>query len=146
MDIAFNKPLDYQTLHAFLQEQLPDSEFFLLYEGRNEWANVPAGQAIFQYLVDSEKLGQFKYGLSVFADHAQPLHLIERLAHALAQTFHCHALCDASRVVLKEKNVYYSLLFEEGQVYLVDDFDFEESGEVTKIVTLNYKLPPNKHS
>lgn len=146
MDIAFNKPLDYQTLHAFLQKQLPDSEFFLLYEGRNQWDDVPAGQAIFQYLVDSKKPGQFKYGLSVFTDHVEPLPFIERLAHALAQTVQCRALCDASRVVLKEKNVYYSLLFEDGQVYLVDDFDFEESGEVTKIVALNYKLPPNKHN
>lgn len=143
MDIAFNKPLDYQTLHAFLQKQLPDNEFFLLYEGRNDWEDVPKGQAIFQYLVDSEQTGQFKVGLSVFTSHEDPLPFIERLAHALARTFQCRALCDASRVVLKEKNVYYSLLFEDGQVYLVDDYDFEKRGEVTKIVVLNYELPAN---
>ncbi len=143
MDIAFNKPLDYPTLHAFLQKQLPGTEFFLLYEGRNDWEDVPKGQAIFQYLVDSEQTGQFKVGLSVFTNHEDPLPFIEHLAHALAQTFQCRAICDASRVVLKEKNVYYSMLFEAGQVYLVDDFDFEERGEVTKIVALSYELPAN---
>jgi hypothetical protein len=141
MDIAFNRPLDYQTLHAFLQEQLPDTEFFLLYEGRNDWDDVPAGQAIIQYVVNSKQSGSFKLGLSVFTEHKKPLPFIERLAQALAQTFHCCALCDASRVVLKENKTYYSLLFENGQVYLVDDFDFEERGEVTKIVELNYELP-----
>ena len=141
MDIAFNKLLDYQTLHAFLQEQLPDSEFFLLYEGQNDWDGAPAGQAIIQYLVNSEQPGPFKLGLSLFTNHKAPLPFIERLAHALAQTFHCAALCDASRVVLKENKTYYSLLFENGQVYLVDDFDFEKHGEITKIVALSYELP-----
>lgn len=141
MDIAFNKPLDYQTLHAFLQAHLSESNFFLLYDGKNGWDGVPEGLAIFQYLVDGEKEGPFKYGLSLFTDHTEPLPYIEHLAHALARAFDCSALCDASRVVLKEKNAIYSLLFEGGQVYLVDDYDFEESGEVTKIVALNYKLP-----
>ncbi|MAT97504.1 MAG: hypothetical protein CL608_10215 [Anaerolineaceae bacterium] len=70
-----------------------------------------------------------------------PLPFIEHLARALAQRFHCCALCDASRLVLKENKTYYSLLFEDGAVYLVDDFDFEGRGEVTKIVALGYKPP-----
>ena len=141
MDIALNKPLDYHTLHSFLKQLLPTTAFFLLYEGLNEWEDAPAGQAIFQYMLNEDNPGPFKYGLSIFTDQSEPLFLIERLAHALAQTFRCSTLCDASRVVLKEKNVYYSLLFEAGQVYLVDDYNFEESGEVSKIVGLNYKLP-----
>lgn len=141
MDIAFNKPLEYRTLHTFLQAQLPDRAFFLLYEGQNDWDNVPAGQVIIQYLVNREQPGPFKFGLSVFTDDKDPLPFIEHLAHALAQSFHCCALCDASRLVLKENKTYYSLLFEDGAVYLVDDFDFEGSGEVTKIVALGYKPP-----
>ena len=82
--------------------------------------------------------GPFKFGLSVFADHDEPLLFIEHLARTLSDQFHCAALCDASRIVLKKNRTYYSLLFEDGVVYLVDDFDFEAHGEVTKIVCLNY--------
>jgi hypothetical protein len=141
MDLAFDKPVGYQTLSAFLQSQMPDSAFFLLYEGVNEWEDVPKDRVIIQYQVNESRPGPFKYGLSVFIDLAEPLPFIERLTQAVSQTFQCSALCDAARVMLKANKTYYSLLFEAGKVYLVDDFDFEESGEVTKIVCLNYELP-----
>lgn len=140
MDIAFNQPLDFQMLGAFLQAELPGKDIFLLYEDHATWEEVPPGKAIVQYHVNEAQPGPFKFGLSVFTDHDEPLLFIEQLAQALAQTFACSTLCDASRVVLKENKTYYSLLFEDELVYLVDDFDFEEQGEVTKIVCLNYDL------
>ncbi|WP_420645704.1 hypothetical protein [Candidatus Leptofilum sp.] len=141
MDIALNRPLEYEALNGFLRRWLPNGRFFLLYEGINDWENVPKEQLIIQYSVNEAQPGPFKYGLSVFADQAEPLLFIERLAQAVSQMFQCSTLCDATRVLLKANKTYYSLLFEAGQVYLVNDFDFEESGELTKIVSLNYVLP-----
>lgn len=138
MDIAISQPIDYETLSAFLQQWLPETAVFLLYEGVNDWEDAPQNQVIIQYLRNESQPGLFKYGLSVFIDQAEPLLFIERLAQAVSQTFQCSTLCDAARVLLKANKTYYSLLFEAGQVYLVNDFDFEESGEVSKIVNLNY--------
>lgn len=138
MDIVFDKPIHYQTLHTFLQAHLPEATFFLLYEGVNDWDNVPPNQVIIQYQVNEAQPGPFKQGLAVFTSQPDPLPFIERLARAVSETFQCSTLCDAARVVLKANKTYYALLFEDEQVYLVNDFDFEESGEVTKIVTLNY--------
>lgn len=140
MDILLNQPLDYPTLRTFLQGWLPDTSCFLLYEGINDWDDAPTNQVIIQYQVNEAQPGPFKYGLAIFTDEAEPLLFIERLAKAISQTFKCSTLCDAARVVLKANKTHYALLFEAGQVYLVDDFDFEESGEVTKIVGLNYNL------
>jgi len=140
MDIAFTKPLDFQTLAEFLQAELPGRDIFLLDKDDASWEDVPPGKAIFQYHVNEGLPGPFKFGLSVFTDHDEPLLFIEHLARTLSDQFQCAALCDASRVGLKENKTYYSLLFENGLVYLVDDFDFEAQGEVTKIVCLNYDL------
>lgn len=138
MDIALTQPIDYQTLHAFLQNWLPDPNFFLLYDGVNNWDDAPKNQPVIQYQINESQPGAFKYGLSVFTNEAEPLLFIERLAKAISQTFQCSTLCDAARVLLKANQTYYSLLFEDGEAYLVNDFDFEEQGEVTKIVHLNY--------
>ena len=141
MDIAFTKPLDFQTLAQFLQAELPDRDIFLLDQDHAIWEDVPPGKAIFQYHVNEGLPGPFKFGLSVFTDHDEPLLFIEHLARMLSDQFQCAALCDASRVVLKENKINYSLLFEDGLVYLVDDFDFEKNGEVAKIVCLAYECP-----
>ena len=140
MDIAFTKPLDFQTLAEFLQAELPGRDIFLLDQDDASWEDVPPGKAIFQYHVNEGLPGPFKFGLSVFTDHDEPLLFIEHLARTLSDQFQCATLCDASRVVLKENKINYSLLFEDGLVYLVDDFDFEAHGEVTKIVSLNYEF------
>ncbi len=140
MDIVLNRPIAYQQLHTFLQEWLPEKELFLLYEGVNDWDDVPENIPIIQYEVNEAQPGLFKYGLSVFVEQVEPLLFIEQLAQAVSQTFQCSTLCDAARVVLKENKTYYALLFEAGQVYLVDDFDFEAQGDVAKIVSLRYSL------
>ena len=139
MDIAFTKPLDFQTLAEFLQAELPGRDIFLLDQDDASWEDVPPGKAIFQYHVYEAQPGPFKFGLSVFTDHDEPLLFIEHLARTLSDQFQCATLCDASRVVLKENKINYSLLFEDGLVYLVDDFDFEVHGAVTKIVCLKYE-------
>lgn len=55
-------------------------------------------------------------------------------------------MCDASRVVLKERNPYYSLLFENSTVFLVDDRMVEDTGNVMKVVELSYIRPYSPHN
>ena len=141
MDIALDQSIDYEKLRNFLDSWWPESPPFLLYDGRNEWEDVSQDQTVIQFLVNAEQPGPFKYGLAVFTSQPDPLPVIERLAQAVSQTFQCRTLCDAARVVLKENKTFYALLFEAGQVYLVNDFDFEAHGTVTPIVALHYALP-----
>ena len=141
MDIAIDKPLQYQDLKTFLEEKLSIPNLFLLYEGLNDWDDATEEQMIFQYLENHDLAQGFKYGLSLHVQLEPLLPVIENLAESIAQHFSCSAICDASRIILKEQNVYYSLLFENQKVFLVEDHDFEETGNVVKVVELNYQCP-----
>ena len=94
-----------------------------------------------QYFDDGDVEQGFKYGLCVYVKDDNVIPLIEKLSSELAGHFSCSTFCDASPVVLKERNPYYSLLFEQGKVYLVDDYIYEETGSVTKVVELTYESP-----
>ena len=86
--------------------------------------------------------GDFRYGVSIFIPRADLLPFLENLASILSNTFGCSVVCDAARVVIDRPATYDSLLFEQGKVYLVDDRYFEETGVLTKVAEMNYKLPP----
>lgn len=141
MDIAINNKIEYDELRNFLARQFPALDFYLIYEGLNDWDEVKGQKPIFQYLEYEEVEQGFRYGISVYIQCDDELSVIERLSSELSNHFKCSAFCDASRIVLKERNPYYSLLFENGKVYLVDDFIYEETGQVTKIVELAYECP-----
>lgn len=141
MDIILNKDIEYDALKAFLEKQFADLDLFLVYEGVDDWGNVENQQLIFEYNVDNEIDKGFKYGLIVGVKHKNICALLEKLSSEISRSFECSAICDASRIVLKKPNVYYSLLFERGKVYLVDDILFEETGNVTKLIEMQYKIP-----
>lgn len=139
MDILINKPIAYHDLQQFLKQYSPSNAFFLLYEGVNEWDDVPAQTDIFQYsTTDGDG---FVYGVSLFNAQSNRSIYLERLARSLAKAFNCSALCDASRLLLESKNPHYALLFEAEQVYLAQDYEVEATGQVQKIIALNYSLP-----
>ncbi len=142
MDISINKNIEYSELKDFLGTEFADLSFFLIYEGLNDWEDIKDGAAIVQYGQNNEIDSGFKYSLSIYVNSKDPLPLIENIASRLAHYFDCASICDASRVVLKDRNYYYSLLFEAGKVYLVDDSNYEELGTVAKIVELAYKPCP----
>ncbi|AFY39211.1 hypothetical protein Lepto7376_2965 [[Leptolyngbya] sp. PCC 7376] len=141
MDIVIDKHLEYQELELFLRNKFPTLNFFLLYEGLNDWDDAAVEQSIFQYSENTDLDQGLKYCLSIYVKIEPLLPLIENLAADISRHFYCSTVCDASRVVLKERNVFYSLLFENGQVFLVDDYIYEETGQVTKIIELNYRRP-----
>ena len=142
MDLLLNQPLSYDALAAFLAENYAPYAFFLLYEGHNDWDDVPPQSRILQYTVQEAQRGAFRYGLSVFmpTDDLRPF--LENLSATLARYFACGVVCDASRVVLTPHHLYYALLFEQDTVYLVDDRFYEEDGTLTKVIALNYACPP----
>ena len=121
MDIAINKNIEYEELNKFLKNMFPDLDFFLIYEGLNDWDDIKNEKAIFQYQQNEDIEEGFKYGVFVHIKNNNILPLIEQLSAQISNHFMCAAFCDASRIVLKEQNTYYSLLFEQGKVYLVDD-------------------------
>ncbi|NJN73090.1 MAG: hypothetical protein HC799_09935 [Limnothrix sp. RL_2_0] len=141
MDIAFNKHLQYQELKDFLTGHFFGLDFLLIYENVHSWDDLKPQQSIFQYMINQELSGGFKYGLDIALKSEEVLLIIEKLATNLSTYFNCSTICDASRVILKENNVFYSLLFEQGKVYLVDDYSYEETGQVTKIIELAYDYP-----
>jgi hypothetical protein len=141
MDLIFNKPLQPQALAAFLKEKYAAYNFFLLYPEVNEWDDVPQNSRIFQYHIHEDTPGDYKYGLSIFMAADDLLPFLENLAFTLSNYFDCKVVCDASRVVIDKSAFYYSLLFEEGKVFLVDDRYFEETGVFTKVAEMTYVLP-----
>jgi hypothetical protein len=141
MDIVLNRNIGYWELKNFLKVQFPDHDFYLIYEGLNDWEDVGDENLIFQYLQDVAIKDGFKYGMCIYIKDDNLLPIIEILSRQLSEQFICSAFCDASRVVLKKQNSYYSLLFEQGKVYLVDDYIWEDTGRVTKIVELTYEFP-----
>lgn len=141
MDIAIDKNIGYGELKRFLDAQFPCLDFFLIYEGLNDWDDVQEEKVMFQYFENKGIEQGFKYCLCVYIKNDNALPLIERLSSEFSGYFGCSTFCDASRVVLKERNPYYSLLFERGKVYLVDDYIYEETGNVTKVVELTYESP-----
>lgn len=122
MDIAIDENIRYEELNCILDTQLSCLDYFLVYDGQNDWDDVENEKVIFQYIEDREINQGFKYGLCVYGKEDNALLLIERISSALADHFGCSTFCDASGVVLKELNPCYSLLFEQGKVYLVDDY------------------------
>lgn len=142
MDIAFNKPLPYEELQTFLENHFSGLDFLLIYESVHDWDDLQPQQAIFQYVINEELSEGFKYGLSLYLESDEIL-IIEQLAAKISADFDCATICDASRLILKERNVFYSLLFEQGKVYLVDDYGCEDTGQVTKIIELAYDFPEN---
>ena len=141
MDIVINKNIEYEDLQTFLSEFFIDRKLFLSYEGVND-LNDSQNQEIFvQYLSDDELQDGYKFSLSVFLKCEDILPVLENLASSVSARFNCSAFCDASRLILKEHNYYYSLLFDSNKVYLIDDSTLEETGRVTKIIELKYELP-----
>jgi len=141
MDIAINRNIEYGELKSFLEGQFPDLDVFLIYEGLNDCLDVEGEIYIFEYSHDKDIEDGFKSGLGVYVENSNVLPLIERLSSQISSHFACSTFCDASRIVLKEKNYYYSLLFERGRVYLVDDLGYEDTGNITKVVELVYEHP-----
>lgn len=139
MDILINKHISYNDLQKFLKQYSPSNPFFLLYQGKNEWDDVPVQTDIFQYTTEGGN--GFVQGITVYSPKGNDLAYLERLAYTLANAFNCQALCDASRLLLENTLPYYSLLFEEGFVYLVHDYDLEATGQVQKIIALTYAVP-----
>lgn len=144
MDILFDKAITFTELEKFVAETLAGSNISVLYEGLNDWTDVGEETAVIHYQVNEELKSGLKYSLSLYLEE-DTLELIEYLTRMLSAEFQCTAVCDASRIVLVKHNSYYSLLFENGQVYLVDDYAYDETGQVRKIVELNY-VPPQPHT
>lgn len=140
MDIGMEKNIEYGKLKAFFELAFPSLNFFLVYEGVNDWEDVVKGKTVIQYFEDKEVESGFRYGLNILIKDDGALLLIENISLKLSNKFGCRTICDASRHV-KERNVYYSLLFEQGKVYLVDDILEEETGDIAKVVELNYEPP-----
>jgi hypothetical protein len=143
MDLLLNKLITYDALDAFLQEQYAAQNFFLLYPDVNEWDDVEGNGRILQYRMIEAQEGPFTSGISLFIEAKDLLPILENLAFKLSTHFDCGVMCDASRILLNQRNIYFSLLFEQNRIYLVDDRWVEESGTVMKIVSLNYELPPD---
>ncbi len=141
MEIAFDRAFDYQELQDFLEAQHPNREVLLVYEGITDWEDARAGQAKFEYFEDKEAEEGFKFGLIVLVESTAALPLIERLASQLSRHFRCPTMCDASRVILYDQNEFYSLLFEHGKVFLVDNYRQENGGDDFKVVELHYEEP-----
>lgn len=141
MDIGLNKALQFNELHAFLIARFPEKPVFLLYNGVNEWEDMPPKAWAFQFTIVDDIEQGFKYGLSLFVPVPTLLPLIESVAYALSNHFDCATFCDASRVLKKERNVIYVLLFENGRVFLADDHNVEISGQLTKINEIDYVAP-----
>ncbi|MCG8378054.1 MAG: hypothetical protein MI865_01125 [Proteobacteria bacterium] len=144
MDIIFNKPLGYDELLCFLEKQFPERTISLVYDGVNDGLNLPKQTFIFHYIVNNDIAEGFKYGLDVYKHDDDAIELIENLSLKLTEHFYCSAFCDASRIILKESNHLYSLLFKQGRVYLADDSLYEETGKVLPVVELAYQLPDCK--
>ena len=163
MDIGFNRHLSYDELDDFLVSQVDCSYFIVYGEEQNDWNNIDSEQLIVHYIQDDysnrkssediDKLdvkspNNFYFGMSVYPmkPEAEYMPIVENLAFKLSNYFSCSSFCDASRILLAETlhYPYYSLLYEEGKVYLVDDYNIEESGYLTKIIELSYSLPPFK--
>lgn len=144
MDIFVNQPIKYLELNSFFKEIFSENKFFLLYEGENDWEDIQDERIVFQYHLDDEKRNGFDSGIDVFQKGDDILPIIENLSFLLSRKFSCSVFCDASRLVMKEHNPYYSLLFESGRVYLADDYIYEDTGQVTKIIELTYELPKYK--
>lgn len=141
MDIVFNKHLQYEELQAFLKGHFAGLDFLLIYENVHDWDDLKPQQSIFQYVINEEFSEGFKYGLDLSLKSEEILPVIETLSAKISAYFSCSTICDASRVILKDHNVFYSLLFEQGKVYLVDDYSYEDTGQVTKIIELAYDYP-----
>ena len=137
MDITINKYLDYSKLKNFVRQQY-NVNCFLLYEGINDWNDFQQEKYIVSYFQLEEHLN--RSGISLFLPEDTVLPAIENFSFKLSQYFDCSVFCDASRVVFS-KSPYYSLLYEGNRVYLVNDYCFEETGWVSKIIELNYSLP-----
>ena len=58
MDIAFNKPLDFQTLAAFLQAELPDRDIFLLDEDHATWEDGRQAKQFFSTMCMKHSLAR----------------------------------------------------------------------------------------
>lgn len=144
MDLILNKHLPYEAVAAFLEEQYASDKFFLLYPDVTEWEEMPDKSHVFQILIHDDMVGEFQYGISIFMPGDDLLPFLENLAFTLSVYFECSVVCDASRVILNQRAIYYSLLFVQGKVYLVDDRYYEDTGAVTKVVSLNYKLPDTR--
>lgn len=143
MDIAFNKHLQYKELQDFLKEYFCGLDFLLIYKNVHDWDDLKPQQVIFQYVIDEELSDGFKYSLDLSLKSDEILPIIEKLSAKISAYFCCSTICDASRLILKKRNIFYSLLFEQGKVYLVDDYGYEDTGQVTKIVELAYDYPQN---
>ena len=160
MDIGFNRHLNYEELDSFLASHV-DCSYLIVYDEQNDWNNIDGEQLIICYHRDRyEQPSQddsrhdvncqnnFNFGISVYPikPEAEYMPIVEHLAHRLSQYFACACFCDASRILLVDTlaRPYYSLLYEEGKVYLVDDYNVEESGSLTKIIELSYSLPAYK--
>ena len=122
MDIFINQPIKYLELNSFFKEIFSENKFFLLYEGENDWEDIQDERIVFQYHLDDEKRNGFDSGIDVFQKGDDILPIIENLSFLLSRKFSCSVFCDASRLVMKEHNPYYSLLFESGRVYLAQQF------------------------
>lgn len=137
MDITVNKHLGYEELNNFIQQQYSAS-YFLLYEGINDWDDFKQEEYIISYFKVENQTNIS--GLSLFFPEAIILPAIENFSFHLSEYFSCSVFCDASRIVICD-NVYFSVLYERGKTYLIDDYLFEETGWVKKIIELDYTLP-----
>ncbi len=137
-----SKKIGPNKLASFLVPFFPNNELLVTCKSVENWESLESKTAIFHLVQNDAIEDGLKYGLSVFIETDDFHKLIESLAFELSHTFECSTCCDASRIILKESNSFYSLLFEGGQVFLVDDFEIEKTGRVKKIVELSYK-PPN---
>jgi len=142
--ISFNKALDAEALQAFLRAQFPGQDIYLCYETEIDWERVQRETFWFEYERQEGLAADFCFNLNPLLFILPEEHFcasLEKLTYELAQHFDCEAFCEASRLQIIKSNPYYSLLFEAGQVYLVSDADWEETGQVTKIFELCYDWP-----
>ncbi|KAA3638612.1 MAG: hypothetical protein DWP95_12245 [Proteobacteria bacterium] len=140
MDIIFDKAISHEKLKQFLLQVMPDEDVFLIYDGINGWETAPDTLPIIHYQTNEEIPTALKRGLSVFTSKKNDMPLIMKLSQQISRHFQCSAMCDASMVLLNKKSTYYALLFASNQTFLVDDRDYEVTGEVTKIIKLDDSL------
>lgn len=141
MDILIDRHIPLAELLEFLAPYCGSKRPFLLPAGlATGWNAAPPNACLFQFTANEAVSGVFKYGLSVFVASHDIEALLENMACALAATFNCATLFDASRF-LQKPAPYRSLMFTDGKVFLVDDFGLEETGSVTKIQEVAYERP-----
>jgi len=142
MDIILNKRLAYDSTKALLEDLLGEGSVFLVWEDVSTWQEQGEDDIhLFEYFEVEDSAGEFKYGLSYYKDDSKFLSVAECVAKALSDSESAAVFCGAERVLLSEVDEEYSVLFESGSVYLVDSSEWDDSGEIIRLVEFTYPAP-----